>query len=283
MSDRAFGLDVDLQVNLSTINREKEYLKGMPIILKLHLINDAAGRQSNRRRDEKGWPLEVKVKITSSSKKWHENITFKVHKISREDNKIKQKNIHNLALMKGGMVGFTEEPEGGTDLIGKGTARRKWYITPEETSTLEPGEYQITAIYDNTSLSRTPGIYAGKFISKVVTINLREPVDNVEQAEVNIALAQYHKRLREYDKAIESANKALELDPAGSQIAHSILGGIYQRRHGGDLAKAVQEYEIYIAYLRTLSPSDDFIGDPQQAADILESSVRGWKKKLGMQ
>ncbi len=275
---------VDLRLKASTVNDRREYLQGMPIIVKTWIVNRDSVRQFNWEQGEKGWGRvfehkEIRVKITSADIGWHKNVTFQVNRISRTDDEITaRRNVGDLGLNANLMFYGSQHPKGGT-LVDMGTARMQWYITPEVTSTLVPGEYEIQATFDNASLSDDPDIHAGRVVSNAFVISLREAVNNNDQVKISLASARYYEKLRMYDKEIEAATKALQLDP-GCHRAHLILGDAY--RITGDFAKAVPEYELYIAYLRSLPPADAEDGHDDYA-DVLEMSVKGWKKKLEMQ
>ncbi len=107
------------------------------------------------------------------------------------------------------------------------TFRPQWYVDPEFTRKLEPGEYHLKAIL-------------GRWGSEPCALIVKSPRTDEEQARLYVALSNYHlERYRDFVRAAEYAKKAIALgEPRG---AHHALAQVYEDQ--GKLQSALAEYE----------------------------------------
>ncbi|MEW6620411.1 MAG: hypothetical protein AB1422_13925 [bacterium] len=232
----------DLELKFSTLGHDK-CLQGKPLSFEIYWVNNAGIRQFNRIQNEKSYGKEVKekiikVKIATPTWRWDDNLKIKVNKVTRTSGEVirreeKLKDI-NWCRYYSKIHDYKEDK---IELVGSGgDVRTRWVIPPDITAKLEPGEYEITGIYDSRSVS-DKDIFHGLLIAKPVTFYIKKPVTKREKAIVLHEQANYYGDL-------EKAKKTLRIDPTYYQ-AHLTLAFSYWWGTG-ELEKAIEEFEIYL-------------------------------------
>ncbi|MEW6621045.1 MAG: tetratricopeptide repeat protein [bacterium] len=229
----------DLELKISNFNDNKVYFPGStPLHFGVWLVNHAGIRQFNKIQNDISYGKEVKeeiirVKIGTPQWKWDENLKIKVEKLT----KIKGKVIREEKLKDINWYKYYTFPnqESKMELIGYRKVERTWTIPPDVTAKLEPGEYEITAIYDSRSVPDEDVIH--KLITSIpLTIFIKKPATKREKAKALHEQASYYGDL-------EKAKKALRIDPT-YYPAHLTLAGLYS--HAGRYKEAIREYKIYL-------------------------------------
>ncbi|MEW6609603.1 MAG: hypothetical protein AB1414_19520 [bacterium] len=245
----------DLQLKISP---SLAILQGVPLVFEVWFVNKAGVDQFNRIQNQKSYGKEsneeiTKVKIATPAWKWDDNLKIKIEKILKKKGEI----IREEKLTDINWCDYYLFPNEGRkiELIGSGgNVRRTWVIPPDITAKLEPGEYEITAIYDSRSVS-DKDIFHGLLIAKSV-LYIKKPVSNREKSMVLLDQAEYYGNPLRFgnkylDEEIKLAKEALRLDPTYYQ-AHESLAFSYWWGTG-ELEKAIEEFEIYL---------EDYLKDP---------------------
>ncbi|MEW6621047.1 MAG: hypothetical protein AB1422_17235 [bacterium] len=244
----------DLEIKISPYLDNLTILQGTALSFEVFWVNNAAVRQSIIIQNQQSYGKEIKeeiarVKLSTPTWKWDDNLKIKVAKISEElfsKKIVREEKLTNINW-RDYYVFANKESE--IELIGsESNVRRSWCIPPDITVKLESGRYEIIATHDSRDVP-DKNIFHGLLISKPIIIYIKKPVTNREKAIVLLNQAKYYGDIfrfgkKYFNKRITLAKEALRLDPTYYQ-AHESLAFSYWWGTG-ELEKAVEEFEIYL-------------------------------------
>jgi tetratricopeptide (TPR) repeat protein len=255
------AMELGLRVHVKNDLGGEVFIKGVPIYFSVSISNktveDHYGEHLRKRKesvvaairaglppekDNYKIPEKMKVMIPAHRKGWARAVELTLYKLD-EAGKTRTKVLPDLDWSK--LVTRDQTLKA----VGEIDARKvlaAWCITPEHSSRLDPGKYEIVAKY-GTSGIKNPLVARGDLTGAATFLIMKPKNPKEEKLKVTYEMARYHLKKEEWDKCIEFARKSLAAEESyeGYEV-YRILGAAYE---GKEMWKeAIVAYELYLKH-----------------------------------
>lgn len=234
------------------------FFKGEPIYASIGI----------RRTDSIDISQQETLKIGDVNAPWYDDIDIKFYKLEKTLDDMQQFKKVLIKDVKMGLLLGSSKNE--LKKVNE-SLRTTWVYEPNLTSAFLPGKYIVDITLNENRLKQYKPNISVKYLSNAIEIEIQEPNNNQQKAEVIANQGVFYSRKNKQETAIKLLRQALELDPTRQDI-HGGLGSCYEA--SGDLDNAIKEYQIYVNWVRSLNIPRTGGDDINLHADIIENNIK---------